>query len=142
MTGRALRGQGSKEQLAPSCSELCMRGAARPNCHMLKLSHLTTCRRKAASMPASMSPHCILSDRDSECWCLFLACAIGPMASARPHCILNVRDLRMMALVFGLLSWSTGLCHWSANCGCLCLLVIILKRIKKQRAGQQELLKG
>ena len=57
-----------------------MRGAARPNCHTLALSHLAVDRGKAASIPGA----------------------------ARPHCILQARDLEKLALVFGLCRWSAN----------------------------------
>jgi hypothetical protein len=55
-----------------------MRGAARPNCHMLAVLLGTLGNAPIASMPAA----------------------------ARPHCILQVRDLGMLAFVFGQCRWS------------------------------------
>ena len=42
--------------------------AARPNCHMLSLSHLDSGRVLTASMPATARPHCILDQRFGTNW--------------------------------------------------------------------------
>jgi len=45
-------------------SEICMRWAARPNCHTLMLSLGTSSNASTASMPAAARPYCILNARD------------------------------------------------------------------------------
>ncbi len=45
-------------------SEICMRGAARPNCHTLMLSLGTPSNASTASMPAAARPYCILNARN------------------------------------------------------------------------------
>ena len=60
------REDGVKIGRALARSKVCMRGIARPNCHMLTLSHLAASRGKIASMPAAGRPCCILRARDLE----------------------------------------------------------------------------
>jgi hypothetical protein len=48
-----------------------MRGAARPNCNMLMLSHSALDNAPTASMPAAARLRCIIKTRDLGCWRLF-----------------------------------------------------------------------
>jgi hypothetical protein len=50
----------------------CVRGATRPNCQPLTLSHLESDRGPTASMPAAVRPHCILPARNLETLTIFL----------------------------------------------------------------------
>ena len=58
---------------------VCRLGAAGPNGQTLALSHLTTCRGKAASIPAAARPHCILHARDLGILAVVFGCAIGQL---------------------------------------------------------------
>ena len=71
-----------RQQLGPKCSGVRSGFARHSNCHIQALSFSAAGRGKAAPIPDS----------------------------ARPHCILGARDLRMLALVvFGLCRWSAYL---------------------------------
>jgi hypothetical protein len=80
---------------------VCMRGAARSNCHTLALSNLAAGRGKTASM-----------------------------AATRINCILRARDLGMLVLcVFIALVF--GLCRWSANCWRLLVVYFRIAQIPR-----------
>jgi len=49
----------------------CVRGATRPNCQPLTLSHLESDGGPTVSMPAVTRPHCILPARNSETLTIF-----------------------------------------------------------------------
>jgi len=63
----------NRQPWVPATSFLfCVRGATRPNCQPLTLSHLESDGGPTASMPAASRPHCILPARNLETLTIFL----------------------------------------------------------------------
>ena len=62
----------TRQSWVPSTSfRSCVRGATRPNCQPLTLSHLEFGGGPTVSMPAAARPHCILAARNSETLTIF-----------------------------------------------------------------------
>jgi hypothetical protein len=62
----------TRQPWVPATSfRFCVRGATRPNCQPLTLSHLEFDGGPTVSMPAFVRPHCILPARNSETLTIF-----------------------------------------------------------------------